>query len=88
MNTLQHAPATSYRSTFRMKSAARAYARVFGAEPVFSRRRLNTHCHVVQEALGVPILFMGFGFPDDNLHARTKNYTYRTSIVAFALVLR
>ena len=71
VNTLQHAPATVVPLDVpEMKSAARAYARVFGAEPVFSREGGTIPiATVVQEALGIPILFMGFGLPDDNLHA-------------------
>ena len=71
VNTLQHAPATVVPLDVpEMKSAARAYARVFGAEPVFSREGGSIPiATVVQEALGIPILFMGFGLPDDNLHA-------------------
>ncbi len=71
VNTLQHAPATVVPLDVpEMKSAARAYTRVFGAEPVFSREGGSIPiATVVQEALGIPILFMGFGLPDDNLHA-------------------
>ena len=54
-----------------MQAAASAYARVFGAEPVFSREGGSIPiATVVQEANSAfPILFMGFGLPDDNLHA-------------------
>ncbi len=71
VNTLQHAPATVVPLDVpEIKSAARAYTRVFGAEPVFSREGGSIPiATVVQEALGIPILFMGFGLPDDNLHA-------------------
>ena len=71
VSTLQHAPATVVPLDVpEMQAAARAYARVFGAEPVFSREGGSIPiATVVQEALGIPILFMGFGLPDDNLHA-------------------
>ena len=71
VSTLQHAPATVVPLDVpEMRAAASAYARVFGAEPVFSREGGSIPiATVVQEALGIPILFMGFGLPDDNLHA-------------------
>ena len=71
VSTLQHAPATVVPLDVpEMQAAASAYARVFGAEPVYSREGGSIPiATVVQEALGIPILFMGFGLPDDNLHA-------------------
>ena len=71
VDTLQHAPATVVPlDVSEMQAAARAYHRVFGAEPVFSREGGSIPiATVVQESLGIPILFMGFGLPDDNLHA-------------------
>ena len=71
VRTLQHAPATVVPLDVpEMQAAARAYGRVFGAEPVFSREGGSIPiATVVQESLGIPILFMGFGLPDDNLHA-------------------
>ncbi len=71
VHTLQHAPATVVPLDVpEMQAAARAYHRVFGAEPVFSREGGSIPiATVVQESLGIPILFMGFGLPDDNLHA-------------------
>ncbi len=71
VNTLQHAPATVVPLDVpEMRAAARAYKSVFGVEPVFSREGGSIPiATVVQESLGIPILFMGFGLPDDNLHA-------------------
>ena len=71
VNTLQHAPATVVPLDVpEMQAAARAYTTVFGVEPVFSREGGSIPiATVVQESLGIPILFMGFGLPDDNLHA-------------------
>ena len=71
VNTLQHAPATVVPLDVpEMQAASRAYNRVFGTEPVFSREGGSIPiATVVQESLGIPILFMGFGLPDDNLHA-------------------
>lgn len=71
VRTLQHAPATVVPLDVpEMQAAARAYARVFGADPVFSREGGSIPiATIVQESLDIPILFMGFGLPDDNLHA-------------------
>lgn len=71
VNTLQHAPATVVPLDVpEMQAAARAYKSVFGVEPVFSREGGSIPiATVVQESLDIPILFMGFGLPDDNLHA-------------------
>lgn len=71
VNTLQHAPATVVPLDVpEMQAAARAYKTVFGVDPVFSREGGSIPiATVVQESLGIPILFMGFGLPDDNLHA-------------------
>lgn len=53
-----------------MQAAARAYAQVFGAEPVFQMAGGGIPITVVfQQALGTPVVLMGFGLPDDNLHA-------------------
>jgi len=59
-----------------MQVAAAAYAKTFGVEPVF--RRGGGSIPVValyQEMLGVPVLMMGFGLPDDNLHAPNEKIT-------------
>jgi acetylornithine deacetylase/succinyl-diaminopimelate desuccinylase-like protein len=58
-----------------MQAAARAYARVFGAEPVFTREGGGIPvATVVQQALDIPIVFMGFGLGDDNLHAPNEKF--------------
>ncbi len=71
VRTLQHAPATVVPLDVpEMQAGARAYARIFGVNPVFSREGGSIPiATIVQESLNVPILFMGFGLPDDNLHA-------------------
>ncbi len=71
VHTRQHAPAIVVPLDVpEIQAAARAYARAFGAQPVFSREGGSIPvATVVQDALGIPILFMGFGLPDDNLHA-------------------
>lgn len=71
VRTRQHAPATMVPLDVpEIQAVARAYERTFGARPVFSREGGSIPvATLVQETLGIPILFMGFGLPDDNLHA-------------------
>lgn len=71
VHTRQHAPATMVPLDVpEIQAVARAYERTFGARPVFSREGGSIPvATLVQETLGIPILFMGFGLPDDNLHA-------------------
>ena len=58
-----------------MQAAARAYARVFGAEPVFTREGGGIPVATVfQQALALPVVFMGFGLGDDNLHAPNEKF--------------
>ena len=92
VHTRQHAPATVVPLDVpEIQAAARAYARVFGAEPVFSREGGSIPvATAVQEELGIPILFMGFGLPDDNLHAPNEKLhipnLYRGIRVGIALM--
>lgn len=71
VHTRQHAPATMVPLDVpEIQAVARAYERTFGARPVFSREGGSIPvATLIQETLGIPILFMGFGLPDDNLHA-------------------
>ena len=71
VRTRQHAPATMVPLDVpEIEAVARAYERTFGARPVFSREGGSIPvATLVQETLNIPILFMGFGLPDDNLHA-------------------
>jgi acetylornithine deacetylase/succinyl-diaminopimelate desuccinylase-like protein len=53
-----------------IRAAANAYQRTFGVKPVFKREGGGIPVATVfQSALNVPIVLMGFGLPDDNLHA-------------------
>ena len=53
-----------------IQAAARAYQRTFGVEPVYMREggSIPIGATFTQE-LGAPVVFMGFGLADDNLHA-------------------
>ncbi len=53
-----------------MEAAARAYAFGFGKRPVFTREGGSIPIVATfQSVLGAPVILMGFGLPDDNLHA-------------------
>ena len=53
-----------------MKAAVRAYEEAFGAAPIFTREGGSIPIvGLFQEVLGAPVILMGFGLPDDNLHA-------------------
>jgi acetylornithine deacetylase/succinyl-diaminopimelate desuccinylase-like protein len=53
-----------------IQAAARAYQRTFGVEPVYMREGGSIPIGIVfQQELKAPVVFMGFGLADDNLHA-------------------
>jgi acetylornithine deacetylase/succinyl-diaminopimelate desuccinylase-like protein len=53
-----------------IQAAVRACRRVFGAEPVYLLEGGGIPVVTVfQEVLKSPIVLLGFGLPDDNLHA-------------------
>lgn len=58
-----------------VQAAARAYANVFGVEPLYMRSGggipiVNT----LHGVLDAPVVLMGFGLPDDNLHAPNEKF--------------
>lgn len=58
-----------------MKAASTAYSEVFGREPVFMRE--GGSIPVVgqfQEILGLETVLMGFGLPDDRIHAPNERF--------------
>lgn len=58
-----------------MKAAKEAYAQVFGVEPVFMRE--GGSIPVVaqfQQFLGLESVLMGFGLPDDKIHAPNERF--------------
>jgi len=58
------------RETDEMQAAIRAYEVGFGAKPVFLREGGSIPVVAgLQEVLGIDTILMGFGLPDDNLHA-------------------
>ena len=59
-----------------MRAATAAYQAVFGAAPIFTREGgtipvLST----LQHTLGLPVVMMGFGLPDDNVHSPNEKFT-------------
>ena len=53
-----------------LEAAGRAMRRAFGRSPVFVRDGGSIPIvPAFERALGVPVVLMGFGLPDDNLHA-------------------
>jgi acetylornithine deacetylase/succinyl-diaminopimelate desuccinylase-like protein len=58
-----------------MRAAAEAYRLAFGKEPVYTREGGTIPVvALLQSALGVPSVLMGFGLPDDNLHAPDERF--------------
>lgn len=58
-----------------MRAAAAALERVWGKKPVFNR--MGGSVPIVadfQELLGIPIVMMGFGLDDDNLHSPNEKF--------------
>jgi acetylornithine deacetylase/succinyl-diaminopimelate desuccinylase-like protein len=63
-------PALVDRSIPAMRAAAQAYEQAFGRAPVFAREGGTIPVVALfRTMLGIPTVLMGFGLPDDNLHA-------------------
>lgn len=63
-------PAIVERDSMAVHAASRALEAVWGVKPVFQRQGGTVPVvGLVQELLGVESLMLGFGLPDDNLHA-------------------
>lgn len=59
-----------------MQAAVRAYTFGFGKGPVFQREGGSIPVvGTFQAELGAPVLLMGFGLPDDNLHGPNEKFT-------------
>ena len=68
-----------------MRAAARAYRAGFGRAPVLLRSGGTIPAvSMLEEALGIPTVLMGFALPDDRMHA--PNERFRLSIFPRALV--
>jgi len=63
-------PAIVERDSDAVRAASRALTTVWGVEPVFTRQGGTVPVvGMMQELLGIDSLMLGFGLPDDNLHA-------------------
>jgi len=63
-------PSISERDSESVRAATRAFQAVWDKKPVFQRQGGSVPVvGIIQELLGVESLIMGFGLPDDNLHA-------------------
>ena len=59
-----------------MRAAVEAYEFGFGAQPVFMREGGSIPIVAsFQDVLKAPVILMGFGLPDDNLHAPNEKYS-------------
>jgi acetylornithine deacetylase/succinyl-diaminopimelate desuccinylase-like protein len=59
-----------------MKAAAAALERVYGKPPVFLREGGSIPIAALfDQILQAPVVLMGFGLPDDNLHAPNEKYS-------------
>jgi acetylornithine deacetylase/succinyl-diaminopimelate desuccinylase-like protein len=59
-----------------MVAAAAALKEVYGKEPVYIREGGSIPvASLFYEQLNVPVVLMGFGLPDDNLHAPNEKYS-------------
>ncbi len=62
--------------TLPMKAAAVALEEVYGKRPVFLREGGSIPIAALfDEVLHVPVVLMGFGLPDDNIHAPNEKYS-------------
>lgn len=61
-----------------MQAAADALEEVYGKTPVFLREGGSIPIAALfDEVLNVPVVLMGFGLPDDNLHAPNEKYSLK-----------
>jgi acetylornithine deacetylase/succinyl-diaminopimelate desuccinylase-like protein len=68
-------PALIRRDDPSMRVAAFAYRKGFGASPVFVRSGGGIPVvNILQEVLGIPTVLMGFGLPDDRIHAPNEKF--------------
>lgn len=80
-------PSVLERDSEAVQAATRALQAVWGRAPMFSRQGGTVPVvGMIEEALGVKTLMMGFGLMDDNLHAPNEKFhlpNYRRGIQAY-----
>jgi acetylornithine deacetylase/succinyl-diaminopimelate desuccinylase-like protein len=83
----ERVPSILERDSEAVKAAIRALETVWGRAPMYSRQGGTVPVvGMIEEALGVKTLMMGFGLPDDNLHAPNEKFhvpNYRRGIQAY-----
>jgi acetylornithine deacetylase/succinyl-diaminopimelate desuccinylase-like protein len=63
------------RDSLAMRAAFRAYAEVFGKEPVLTREGGSIPVvATLQKVLGIETILMGFGLPNDRLHSPNEKF--------------
>ncbi len=68
-------PVTVDRRHPAVRTAALAYRKGFGAAPVFLRSGGSIPvASAFQETLGIPVVLMGFGLPDDRMHGPNEKF--------------
>ncbi len=68
------APALVNRNHPAVRTAVAAYKQVFRTEPVLIRSGGSIPVvNTFQKTLGIPVVLMGFGLPEDNIHAPNEN---------------
>lgn len=68
-------PAVADRDTPAMRAAAVAYELAFSRPPYFTREGGSIPVvALIREVLGIDTVLMGFGLPDDNLHAPNERF--------------
>jgi len=92
---LEHAsarPGIIERDSAAARIAVRAFQQVWGKEPIFSRQGGTIPVvSLFKELLGVDSLLLGFGLPDDNLHAPNEKLhlpTFQRGVEVFIRYLR
>jgi acetylornithine deacetylase/succinyl-diaminopimelate desuccinylase-like protein len=87
-NLVSNAPALVERDSPGVRAAVKALEDTFGVAPVFRLEGGSVPIvGMMQEALGVDSILMGFGLPDDNLHAPNEKLhlpNYYHGIEAYA----
>jgi acetylornithine deacetylase/succinyl-diaminopimelate desuccinylase-like protein len=71
-------PALVNRNHPALQAASFAYAKGFGAHPVFLRSGGSVPAaSILQKALGAPAVLMGFALPDDHIHAPNEKFNLK-----------
>ena len=72
-----------------MQAATAALREVFGRDPVYIREGGSIPIAALfKEILGVPVVLMGFGLPDDNIHAPNEKYSLSQFFKGIRVVAR